>query len=353
MSQKLKYSADGWLSGRKQQTVNLPVNSRVGSNPTPPSFYMRFSSALTDWFIVLLSIILVIFFFFDEEPFLDPTDWNIVHVILFLFSILIVIWENIVKSKFGQYVFKDLVLLNATFSFWFGLETYARLVVIVFCFHCLTPLELELIELVEVHQTLVVWYTFQVMPSLLIISACYLFILQINYALNYVSVRFLLHVSIILFLLLVLNFLLMLWDFCLNGISSFNFVENQQNLYYNGSRCTISYNGIQNAEDLFDWHMSNTDVFSFRFEELYLFFLQLFNLVAAYTAVFIFLFFVIDVLSFYNTTSLAVTTLPSFTFFSTCITWFNHIFFSFFYSHFAVLLVSLRVFFKLGLNFLF
>jgi hypothetical protein len=314
---------------------------------------MKLARITADWLIVLFSIILVIFFFFDEEPFLDPTDWNVVHVILLLFSVLIVAWDNIIRSKLGQYVFKDLVLLNATFSFWFGLETYARLVVIVFCFHCLTPLELELVELIEVHQTLVIWYTLQIIPSLLVISLCYLLILHINYSLNYTSVRFLLHVSILLFLLLVLNFLFMLWDFCLNGISYFNFIENQHNLYYNGTRCTISYNGIQNGEDLFDWHMSNTDVFSFRFEELYLFFLQLFNLVAVYTAVFIFLFFLVDMLAFYNTTTLATTTLPSFTFFSVSVTWFNHIFFSFFYSHFAILLVSLRIFFKIGFNFLF
>ena len=30
--------------------------------------------------------------------------------------------------------------------------------VVIFCFHCLTPLELELVELVEVYSALLVWY---------------------------------------------------------------------------------------------------------------------------------------------------------------------------------------------------
>ena len=308
---------------------------------------------VADWLIVLLSILISTFLFFDEEPFLDPTDWNIIHVIFLFMAILIVTWENISRSKYGQFVFKDLVLLHATFSFWFGLETYARLVVIVFCFHCLSPLELELVELVEIYQTLVTWYTLQVIPALLIISLCLFFVININTLKNWVNVRFLLHLSMGLFLILVINFLIMLWDFCLNGISSFNFIENQNYAYYAGTRSTISYNGIQNSEDLFDWHISTSDVFNFRFEELYLFFLQLFNLVACYMTIFIFLFFLIDLLACCNVQIINAQVTPSFTFIGVNATWINHVFFSFFYSHLAVLLVSLRIFFKIGFNFLY
>ena len=65
-----------------------------------------------------------------------------------------VIWENVTRARYGQFVYKDQVLLFATFSFWFFIENYFRLIVIVFCFHSLMPLETDLIELVEVYQGL-------------------------------------------------------------------------------------------------------------------------------------------------------------------------------------------------------
>lgn len=39
---------DRWLSGRRQQTVNLPVNSRGGSNPSLPKVYCCYA-----WFCLV------------------------------------------------------------------------------------------------------------------------------------------------------------------------------------------------------------------------------------------------------------------------------------------------------------
>jgi len=56
------------------------------------------------------------------------------------------------RARFGQYLFKDTATLLALFTFWFGLENYIRLLLFVFASHALTPLEAELLELVEVYQ---------------------------------------------------------------------------------------------------------------------------------------------------------------------------------------------------------
>ena len=63
-----------------------------------------------------------------------------------------VFFELTLRSRFGQFVYKDTVSMFALFTFWFGLENYVRLLLLVFSSHALTPLEIELIELVEVYQ---------------------------------------------------------------------------------------------------------------------------------------------------------------------------------------------------------
>lgn len=62
-----------------------------------------------------------------------------------------IVWENKLRAQFGgAWVTKDLTLLNATFFYVYGLERYVLLVVVVFCSHCLTPLEAELMDNAEV-----------------------------------------------------------------------------------------------------------------------------------------------------------------------------------------------------------
>jgi hypothetical protein len=58
------------------------------------------------------------------------------------------------KSRYGQYLSKDLLLVNSTFSFFFFLNNFFLLINFVFCFHCLTPLELELFELTNIFSSL-------------------------------------------------------------------------------------------------------------------------------------------------------------------------------------------------------
>jgi len=105
-------------------------------------------------------------------------------VLLTVVCIWVVVWENIVRARYGQFVYKDQVLLFSTFSFWFALENYCRVVVIGFCFHCLTPLELELIELVEVYQTMLTWYSAELFPLFIVLVLLFTVVVVVNFFFN-------------------------------------------------------------------------------------------------------------------------------------------------------------------------
>jgi hypothetical protein len=102
-----------------------------------------------------------------------------VHIVLFLISAMSVVWDNVIRARYGQFVYKDQVLLFSTFSFWFFLENYTRAIVMIFCFHCLTPLELELVELTEVYQSRFVFYKAH-LPLLLLLVFSFFLVTTIN-----------------------------------------------------------------------------------------------------------------------------------------------------------------------------
>lgn len=312
---------------------------------------LKLHTFFSDWFLFLLSVVFCIFFFFDEEPFLDPTDWNITHVLLLLISIIIVINENVVRSRFGQFVFKDQTLLFATFSFWFSLENWARLIVVFFCFHCLSPLEFELIELVDVFTNLQVFYTSRILSFFLITFFSYILLIFVSFFYNWFTPKVINFCIFVSFFILAVSFLIMLWDFLLTSLSSINFSENRSLLYYNNTRGTLSYDILNGGGDYFDWHIENNDVFIFRFESAYFFFLQLFNIVAMYSLLFVYTFIILDILNATASQENNFSALPSFTALGVLIRWFDHVWFSFFVSHFAIILVGLRIFFKIALDF--
>lgn len=189
--------------------------------------------------------------FLDEEPVFDPTDWNLVHIILFLLSLLIVIWDNIVRARYGQFVYKDQVLLFSTFSFWFSLENYIRLIVIFFCFHCLSPFELELVELVEVYGSLLVWYSGDMLFLLMALVLIYTLTLALNMSWQWFSGRYQLLAVGIISLFLIFSLLFLLWDLLISSASSCVF-HNNANSYYNSTRSANSYGMVLRVEDSYD-----------------------------------------------------------------------------------------------------
>lgn len=63
---------------------------------------------------------------------LDFTDFNLIHAALFTFAAVSVLAEQTLRARYGQHAYKDQTALVALLTFWFGLENYFRLVVLVF-----------------------------------------------------------------------------------------------------------------------------------------------------------------------------------------------------------------------------
>lgn len=217
----------------------------------------------------------------------------------------------------------------------------------IFCFHCLAPLELELVELVEVYSALLVWYSVDILPLTILMVSLFALALLVNFFFNWQNLRIVLVSVFLLLLVLILNLLILLWDFLFTSLSGCLFMPNPKQ-YYVHNRSSISYNMTFQFEDTFDWHISQPQTFVFRFEDLYLFFLQLFNILALYSCTFVWLFFFQDLLS--NAGVVHFSSASSLTFLGVCIRWLDHALWCFLYSHLAILLVGFRVFLRISLD---
>jgi hypothetical protein len=73
------------------------------------------------------------------------------HLFLLIVSLVGVCSELRVRAFLGQWGVKDLQVAQGILAFWFSLERYSALVLLVSGLHFLTPLEAELMDIVEVH----------------------------------------------------------------------------------------------------------------------------------------------------------------------------------------------------------
>lgn len=232
-----------------------------------PSLYEAFGLV---FFWSLLS-----FFMLDEEPIFDFSDWNLTHVILLGLGFFSFSWENILRSRSGAYVYKDLVLLYATFFFVYSLERYMQLVQIVFFCHCLAPLEIDLMDSVEVFLEY-----FAIASAYLSVSVVWVTLLSLIALLGAINLSFgrlvfsRLLASVVC-IGLALSWLVVGWDLSINSLSLLD-IGGGSSLLYAHSPTSLTYNSISNNIDQFDWHKEQVRPFMVRFEAFYLFAMQLF-----------------------------------------------------------------------------
>lgn len=286
-------------------------------------------------FVFTVLAFVVMFCFFDEEPLFDATDWNGIHVILLVLSIMVVIWENVSRARFGQFVYKDQVLTFATFSFWFFLENYFRVIVILFCFHTLTPLEADLIELVEVYQSLTRWLSVTILPAFLLMSLTLGMAVLLNLSIGWA--RWELHLLLVstIILTLFVNLFFISWDLILAGLTSINWFCDVQ-AFYLQPKTSLTYDAILGVQDQFDWHKDRVHPFAMRFEDLFVFFLQLFNVLSLVFCLFVWLSLAIDLvqLGMFGV---------SYTYVGVATRWLEHVLINFSFGHIALFLTGLRV----------
>lgn len=293
------------------------------------------------WFKFYICLYISVFFFFDEEPFFDMTDLNIIHIFFLIVTLVSIVYENIIKSRYGQFLFKDQVLLFSTFSYFFFLQNYVIIVIFIFFFHSLVPLEIELFELVEIYSTLFSWLTYNIISNLIIMTVIFLLILFLNFYINWNNKKVTFIFSIFLFFFFILNLILILFDFLFSTLTNTLFWNNFK-LFYFQSKTTLTYDSILYANDQYDWHRETTNFFIFRFEDLFIYSVELLT-IFSFLCLLIILFFILY--DFFN--NLFNNKDISYISFSVLYTWLNNCLFIFLLNYIAILFVGLRVSFKI------
>lgn len=284
---------------------------------------------------LVIALLLSAFCLFDEEPLFDATDWNALHCLFLLLAAMVVIWENITRARYGQFVYKDQVLLFATFSFWFFLENYIRAIVIIFFLHCLVPFEAELLELVEVNQAFLAWVSATQTPALLLLTATLLLGLLLNLSLAWARLHLLIYLATGVVLSLLVNLFLMGWDFIFAGLSGANW-QKLTTTFYNQPKTSLTYDVFFNLTDQFDWHREKAYPFVMRFEDLYQFYFQLLNILTLWFCSLVWLSLLIDLCA---VGQFGV----SYTYVAVGLRWLEQTLYSLLCGHFTTLIISLRI----------
>ena len=269
------------------------------------------------------------------------TDLNIIHIFFIIITFIIIIYENIIKSRYGQFLFKDQTLLFSTFSYFFFLQNYILIIIIIFFFHSLVPLEIELFELVDIYNTLQVWLFYNLIINLFIIFIVFLLVLLINFYINWDNKRLIFIFNLILVFIFIFNLILFLWDFLFSTLTNNLFWCNFKQFYIN-SKTSLTYDNVLNSNDQFDWHRETSNFFIFRFEDLYVYSIQLLSIFSFLCMLFILFFLLNDLFSNLNSNKSI-----SYLYYSVFFTWLNNCLFIFFINYILLFFVGLRVSFKI------
>ena len=228
---------------------------------------------------LLLALVGAGFCVFDEEPLVDFTDLNVLHVGLFCLSLAAVVAELTTRARAGHFVHKDTLSLLAAAAFWVHLDNYVRALLLVLSFHALTPLEIDLLELVEIYHSCASWLVCEIVPPFLLISLAHTLTLGLNLALAQGRRRLQLGLLLCILGCLAGAQLLLVWDTLLAGLSSI-IDTTEVAAFYAQPKTNLTYDQARGVTDQFEWHRERVCPFVFRFEDLYFF---LFRLLLVYS----------------------------------------------------------------------
>lgn len=166
--------------------------------------------------------------------------------------------------------------LIAPITFWAGLENYFRLIIVIFGAHSLTPLETDLTETVEVYRNISTWLSYEVGPSLVLLISATGLATRLNLYINagYPQLELALVSTIVL--ILGTAAAVLLWDTVLSGLHEFS-KSVDPSVFYLQAKTTLTYDQAWGAADQFEWHKERVRPFVMRFEDMTVFFLQLFT----------------------------------------------------------------------------
>jgi hypothetical protein len=171
-----------------------------------------------------------------------------------------------------------------------------QLIQIVFFCHCLAPLEIDLMDSVEVF--LEYFFIASIYISISAVWVTNLAVVALIGAIGLSFGRPLLSqvCSVLVCVGLVFAWLVLGWDLSINSLSLLDMGEGAE-LLYSHSPSSLTYNSISNNADQFDWHKEQTRPFMVRFEVFYLFAMQLFLFISLGLAAWVWGFISLDCLS--------------------------------------------------------
>jgi hypothetical protein len=234
------------------------------------------AGSLREAALLVLVIAGASFCVFDEEPILDLSDWSLLQVLLLVGSIAVTVFELVQRARFGQSTAKDQAALVAALTFWFSIENYLRAIIVVFFFHSLIPFEAELFELIVAQSQLTTWLATGVVPSLSLFVAALVLSRLLGQLLAAGRRVAFMAALVALNALLLASWLVLSWDLLCAGLSSLGTLGSAE-VFYLQSRSALTYDHQVGAADQFEWHCERARPFAMRFEDLYVFVVQLFN----------------------------------------------------------------------------
>ena len=214
----------------------------------------------------------------DDEPAMDFTDWNILHIGLVAVTVAALYSEFSQRAQAGQLVSKDYSILRSALSFTITLSQYARMLVLTLAGHSLLSLETDTFELSETFSAFANWFVADMLVPFFFfgIIMIALHILRLALRERHRSMQLFLCFSITLLLLNIA--VLIAWDLAGAGLSAFT-NHSMGSTYYGTSKTPLthernSYSNYSGGE-AYEWHRERTWPFVSRQEDLYFFILNL------------------------------------------------------------------------------
>lgn len=227
-----------------------------------------------DGFWLILGLFFINYSLFLDEPLFDFSDWSGIHVLCLFIGFVSIFSENKIRAMLGQWVPKDLTVMQAILSFWLTFERYTAIIISFSGLHFLVPAEAELFDMVDLQAYFYAWATTTLLPVFfLALLAAYLSY-ALNLALSWARPMLLNFFFVALILVLLGSWLFLLYDLGLNSLSAWiNTLDSD--VFYQQPRSGSVYDNWVGVVDVFDWHKATSRPHALRFEELYSFFMTL------------------------------------------------------------------------------
>lgn len=179
------------------------------------------------------------------------------------------------------------------------------------------------------------WLSTAILPAFLMMSTTLAFAILLNLSIGWGRWELHLLLVTLIILVLIINIFLLGWDLAVTGMSSANWLCDT-NAFYLQPKTALTYDASLGIQDQFDWHRDRLQPHAIRFEDLFVFFLQFFNVLTLFFCIIVWISLAVDLVQL-------GTFGVSYTYISVATRWLEHTLWNFAMGHFALFLTALRI----------